>query len=338
MTTSADERLRHPGAATNSDGGADAGEGDRGALLVAEALRTVTLQVICAQCGKQGTVKRCSICKQVSYCGVECQNKAWKRHKKTCAPPLSTDDVRAKVLAADAYGEDLDWLEVLKWESRMDEMMEDQPDATCNLILQEFQHAHWKAEISTGCHHHTLSSIRLLEQRVELLGKMQRFRDQGEAMCGVASGLCFAEKYQEAAVYFQKARKVAEEHGFFSVECKACVGLGNQAILEGRYEEGTALLRNALAALPLVEHDLGVALEVLILAALIDSTNAVDQLEPLILRFHEAAKVRSAAEGRLCFAEFSELIFTARLHEVRAFSSRVEYPFTLLCPAVHPGR
>ena len=111
---------------------------------------------------------------------------------------------------------------------------------------------------------------------------------------------------------------------------------------EGRDEEGMALLRNALAALPLVEHDLGPALEILILKTLIDSlfkaTDAVDQLEPLILRFQEAAKETSASQGRLCVAEFLSLIYTARLHEVRTSSSPVVPPFILLCPAVQKGR
>ena len=124
MAAGASERSSLPVAAVNADGGADAGSGDRGALHVAQAIRTVSLQVICAHCGKQGTeLKRCSICKHVWYCGAACQNAAWKRHKKTCAPPLSTNDVRDKVLAASPSR---DWVEVLQWEVRMEEIMDGQ--------------------------------------------------------------------------------------------------------------------------------------------------------------------------------------------------------------------
>ena len=43
---------------------------------------------ICSQCGTQcPPTKRCAMCKQVNYCGVECQRAAWKQHKKTCKPP-----------------------------------------------------------------------------------------------------------------------------------------------------------------------------------------------------------------------------------------------------------
>jgi hypothetical protein len=70
----------------------------------------------CAHCGKQGVgFKRCSRCKDASYCGAECQNANWKRHKKTCSPPLSLNDVIDHVNAAHAAG---DWQGMLKLEGR----------------------------------------------------------------------------------------------------------------------------------------------------------------------------------------------------------------------------
>ena len=52
----------------------------------------------CAQCGKQRKVlKRCSRCKKASSCGAECQNAAWKGHKKTC---VNLDDMVERVNAA----------------------------------------------------------------------------------------------------------------------------------------------------------------------------------------------------------------------------------------------
>lgn len=38
----------------------------------------------CEVCGKIEGTKRCSGCKQLSYCGKECQKKDWKRHKTYC--------------------------------------------------------------------------------------------------------------------------------------------------------------------------------------------------------------------------------------------------------------
>jgi hypothetical protein len=283
------QRLGLPGAAS-SDGGADAGEGDRGALHVAQALRMLELKGSCAQCGKPGrAMKRCSICKHVWYCGAECQHAAWKWHKKTCAPPLSTDDVRARVVAASD-----DWREVLKWEGRMDEMMAGQPDTNCKHIFGIFMVAHNKGSLSTmsetlpnGSPHHFLSSIRLAEQLIDFLGKRQRFRDQGEQMCTLADTLDVAGKQQEASLYYQKARKVGEAHGFFSVECRACLGLGQEKIFEGCNEEGLDLLRNALAASRLSENKGLGTWELPVLRSLIDAlllTEAIDEVERTLNR------------------------------------------------------
>ena len=300
MAASAGERLSLPGAASNSEGGADAGEGDRGVLHVAEAIQTLELKNSCAYCGKPGrALKRCSICKHVWYCGAECQNASWKQHKKTCAPPLSTEDVRkfnlvlrARMLAGDAgacrastnvlAGDAGDWREVLEWEGRMDEFMAGQTDATCELILRHFVIAHMDGNSSTGSPHHLLSAAKLGEQLIDLLGKIQRFRDQGEEMCNLATFLSEAGKQQEASLYYQKARKVGEAHGFFSVECRACLGLGREKIVEGCNEEGQHLLRNALAASRLSENEGILSYQLPVLHELIDAlflTEAIDEVE-----------------------------------------------------------
>ena len=51
----------------------------------------------CSHCGKQGdaALRRCSRCKQASYCGADCQREAWRQHKELCAPPLPLADERA---------------------------------------------------------------------------------------------------------------------------------------------------------------------------------------------------------------------------------------------------
>jgi hypothetical protein len=38
----------------------------------------------CASCGKTQDLQQCSRCKTVSYCGGECQNADWRRHKILC--------------------------------------------------------------------------------------------------------------------------------------------------------------------------------------------------------------------------------------------------------------
>ena len=98
-------------------------------------------ETTCAYCGKQGTgFKRCSACKQVSYCGGECQKAGWKKHKKTCekpkayAPPLPPVPLREVLEQVKTAHLAADWLGVLKWEGRMEELMHNQRDATCEFV------------------------------------------------------------------------------------------------------------------------------------------------------------------------------------------------------------
>jgi len=287
----------------------------------------------CSYCGKQrAALKRCSRCKQASYCGAECQNAAWKGHRKAC---VTLDDVFEKVNAANLRK---DWREVLKWERRMEEMMENQADAACNAILATYVDAHTGAFNSTGSKDDSLSIVRLETRRVELLGKMQLFRDQGDALCRVADGLLFLDKHQEAEGYFQRARKIAEAHGFFSVECRSCLGLGELAMAEGLEEEGVELLRNALVCVPLCEED-DTTMELRVLDFLTDAlfhTHAIDEMEPLVTRFLEAAKAESQKWGRLHWFELQSVVASARLHEVLCIAPRVGSPLTLLGPCIPP--
>ena len=215
----------------------------------------------------------------------------------------------------------------------MEEIMEGQPDDICHVILKSFQAAYLTGCVPTGSQHHAISAIRLGEDLVALLGKMERFRDQGEEICLLADNLFEAGKHQEAAEYYQKARKVGEAHGFFSVECRACNGLGNAAMSEGRDEEGQDLLRNALAASSLSEDEGPNEWELPILNSLIMAlfmTHAVDEVEPLVLRYRKAVEADSEGEGHPC-NEVRSLVFRAQLHEVPPIQPCAGNPFTLHC-------
>jgi len=57
------------------------------------------------------------------------------------------------------------------------------------------------------------------------------------------------------------------------------------------------------------------ALKALIFALF--ARNLIDEVQPLVLRYQEAAKAQSEKEGEgVCLAEFGSLLFSARLHEV----------------------
>jgi len=299
------------------------------AEALAMAIQTLELKARCSHCGKEcDELKRCSICKHASYCGVACQNAAWKKHKKTC---VTLEEAEKRV---DAAVEDTDWRGVLKWEDRLEQLCQGRSDAARDIFLNQFKWAHVVAWSAAGSTDHALAVVRLQDRRIELLGNMERFRDQGEAMCDAAEYLHMAGKVQEAARYFQRARDVGAAHGFFSVECSACRGLGDMAMLEGRTEEGLDLLRNALAASSLRESEDDIRMELKVLSDLINAlflAHKIDEAEPLILRLREMAEAASQKFGRVCFLELRSLYSSARLLEVRN-------PSTPLLPCLHQGR
>ena len=139
---------------------------------------------------------------------------------------------------------------------------------------------------SPGRMHHVLSIVGLQERRIDILGKLERFRDQGTEMCKIASihlsvGNSFHHR-QEGERWYHRARAVGAAHGFFSVECDACQGLGLLSGMDGRTKEAVELLQNALAAAPLGEDDDG-RHEVSALMALIEvllRNHLFDEVEP----------------------------------------------------------
>ena len=89
------------------------------------------------------------------------------------------------------------------------------------------------------------------------------------------------------------------------------------AVDEGRHEEGLALLRNALVAAELNELD-DANYELIALDGLTEAlckAHAIDEVEPLVLRYREAAKAQSEKKG-FCFKEIDSRLCSARLHEV----------------------
>ena len=297
----------------------------------------------CAHCGKKGAgFKRCSVCKQASYCGAACQKADWKRHKKDCAP-VPLQDVAAKISAAYSAA---DWRGVLKWEGRMEELLAGESDHVCSDILHVFSRAHQTGCQTTDSKDHARSYVELEERRIPLLGKLQRFLDQGDAMCNLSHILDMLQRNSEAATWCQRARDVGAAHGFFSLESRACTGLGNAAMDAGRHEEGLALLRNALVAAELNElDDPNYELDALMsLIYALFRTKSIDEVGPLVLRYREAAKAQSGGGGglfrgvELC-SELRSIVFSARLHEVLCLCTpHMATPLTMFCACFLHGR
>jgi len=211
-----------------------------------------------------------------------------------------------------------DWRGILQWEGRMEELVaSSQSDDFCSVILSAFSDAHQMGWQATGSKDHARSSVGLEERQIPLLGKLQRFRDQGETMCGLAMTLNLLDRKSEAAAWFQRARDVGAAHGFFSLESTACTGLARAAMEEGHHEDSVALLRNALVAAELNELD-DPTYELSVLQRLVAElllTDSIEEVEPLVLRYREAAKAEREREG-FSLRELDSIDCSARLHEV----------------------
>ena len=260
----------------------------------------------CSYCGKKrANLRRCSICKQTWYCGAECQKAAWKGHKATCQPPLPPEEVISKI--GEAHSSE-DWRGVLKWKGRMEELLaimaHARNDFVCEFVLAAFQRAHSKlAILDRG---HSIEVVKLGERRIELLGKLQRFRDQGDEMHTIGAIFLRDHNFKDAIRYFQKARDVGAAHGFFSIEGKACTGLGGVAIHEGRHEEGLELLRNALVAFGLEDDEESELSAMNYLIDALFTTDGFEEVDTLLPRFREAATASSRRRGGfLCHEELS---------------------------------
>jgi len=107
-------------------------------------------------------------------------------------------------------------------------------------VLSTFMKVHMELDSTDG--------VLMIEmRRFDLLGEMERFRDQGRALCHIAHCHHSLGRPGEAARCFQRAPDIGAAHGFFSVECKTCEGLGYLEMREGRHQEGVDVLRNGLA-------------------------------------------------------------------------------------------
>ena len=106
-----------------------------------------------------------------------------------------------------------DWEGILRWESHLEEMLAMNEHASPRLFMA-FAWANYE-QGDFG------KAASLFQRRAQLLGKMERFRDQGAEMC--KAGDCFVHLHDATAAEtcFQKARALGRSHGFFQSECGA---------------------------------------------------------------------------------------------------------------------
>jgi tetratricopeptide (TPR) repeat protein len=201
------------------------------------------------------------------------------------APPLSA--AWAMVGTAKASR---DWPGVLRWESRLEELLLAVGEASHPQLISWFAEANFKQGLFD-------KAASLLQRRVQVLGNLERFREQGEDMCHVGECFVHLNDAKGAETWYHKARKLGEKHGCYAVECAACLGLGRVELhIRGRTQEAEELLRHALSVLDFVEGK-DETLERRVktdLSNVLLQTNRYEEAGPLIQRLRDLAERASA--------------------------------------------
>ena len=201
------------------------------------------------------------------------------------APPVVSVFVESVVAMVQKAMQARDWPGVLRWESRLEELLT-LPEPAHPLVIDAFA----CANSNQG---HSSKAASLFQRLVQFFGKLERFTEEGRAMCRVGQCFLSLDDVKSAKTWYQNARKLAEKHGCYIVECSATLGLGRVELhhLE-RMPEAEELLRHALSVLDYVEGG-DRALESDIkhdLATLLLQTDRHEEAGPLIQRLRELAK------------------------------------------------
>ena len=261
----------------------------------------------------------CGDCKEQKYCSIGCMEAHSSEHIPKCKFHRLHDllgQINTIELASN-------WRKVLPLQSTMEMLMLEGPIDISNrqkqVVLVLFIDSNHKAYTETGHEVYRVSLIRLKENLVKLLGSMELFHEQGLYMTSLGGMFMAMKHYIVAQIYFQEVRDIGVAHGFFTMECKACLGLGRIAMKEGRSQEGLELLQNAVCASSLLlptdnprEYEINAFYW--LIDALFDSED-IDEAEKLMVRM--AATVKQEEKDYIQINDMRVMIDKTRLYQIR---------------------
>ena len=215
----------------------------------------------------------------------------------TIVPPSLLNEVEESMKAAADAG---DWLRILKWEGRMEELLEYQSEPVSVTILLRFVRAHlmyWGdfKEDAAG-KEHGRTYVQLEERRIDLLAAMGRLRESALALCDLANNqLQIEDEKATAERFFKRALEIGAANGFTDVKCRAYQGLGGMA----PPEEAVKLFRHAMSLATFVAGQDNTWYLNLLESLLHElfRTNAIEEAAPLVQRYREAAAAESLRKG-----------------------------------------
>jgi len=133
-----------------------------------------------------------------------------------------------------------DFDEVLRWQSRIDELAAGHDHMTILAVLEAFARAfsHAKQWDKAG-----LMWVRC----AEVCGASKRFSMQVEVLNTAGDSFMFGDDQKNAALWYESAGDICKEQGFVSMESKSCTKLGEAFTQTGRTSEGVEQHRRAWA-------------------------------------------------------------------------------------------
>ena len=150
---------------------------------------------------------------------------------------MSLEDIRRRVVQA---GLSDDWGEVLRWESRIDELAAGHDQGIIFEVLQTFACAFSYAQKDN-------SEGMMWVRCAEACGAMKLFSRQVDTLARAGDSFRFGENQKNAALWYESARDASAEHGFVSKESESCTKLGEAFTETGRRSEGVEQDRRAWA-------------------------------------------------------------------------------------------
>ena len=271
----------------------------------------------------------CSFCRRSCYCSEQCHSEDAVHHQAVCVPPPSLSHVLDVVRTAHF---DNKWEPIIGYQWRMQDLFhvvqEHHGLRAAWDVLRVFIDAHMSGYHSTGDEDHLVWFRRLTERSIKICNTLQQFRTQAETMCSLGHVLRVVGEFDDARMMYLEAGRIAEHHGFLSVESAVCLGLGLMHMESGDEEYGVKLLRNAVLAIDFsVEPSTSHVLKSLeSLSVSLFKTGDTDGLETVVLRLHHEAEEAMLASPSAYFVFYlRSTVLCAQLCQVPSLLTPGKY-------------
>jgi tetratricopeptide (TPR) repeat protein len=305
----------------------------------------------CTHCGKTTAAtggekpKSCGKCRDVTYCGVECQKADWDTHKTSCKP--CNFYIMHRVITLHKSQQ---WRKLIKWNPYIEEHVFvdmrrlDDPLVYTQLLKLHymFVDAYKLGITSTNDPDdvYALAAVALLDEMVELQGKLNLFSGQGSSLCDLAQmqsrilGRCNMVSFN----HYKKASEIATRHGLSLVKSRADLGIGQACNYAHQYAEAEQLFRSALDSAALGSDKFEVCCCYQLIEVLF-KLNSIEEAETFIQRCPRLIRQAVGPDFQgLTPMHLKYHIHSARVHDVRGETAETESEVRKMIALVHENK